>query len=121
MATDIKALQSALNLIADAAHDYITSKENGSTSNFATYENLLPDVLALVPQIGEIPTEVKALTVEDGLILVNGLMARVAISDVHAEAVISASLKILNDVISVLVPDIKALSDAIKASKEQKV
>ncbi len=110
---DLSALQAALNLVADAVHDYLTAKEAGGTTSLTVYENLLPDLLSLVRKIGSIPPEIKALSPADGLTLVSGLVARVSISDAHAEGVVNASMKLLSN----LVPDITALVVAIKASK----
>lgn len=112
---DLSALQAALNLIADAAHDY-TSADPANNKDLSNYQNLLPDVLALVPKIGEIPAEIKGLTLADGVSLVTALAARVIIPEEHAEKVLNASLEVLK-LIPSLVTSIQNLHSAVTAAK----
>jgi hypothetical protein len=61
MATNLTAPQTAIKLIADATTDSIKAAGDSTTAaKIAEYE-LLSDVIALIPQIGDIPTEASAL------------------------------------------------------------
>lgn len=113
MTTQLNALQSALNLIADAAKDTVDSAGESGAAKLASYQNLVADVLVLIPQIGQIPAEVSSLKPEDYVSLVEGLIARMSITDAHAQLVITAGLKLLNDIVSVVIPDVSALLAAI--------
>lgn len=112
---DVSALQAALDLLADAAHDYITTTPDAS-GGLAQYQNLLPDVLALVPKIGQIPAEVKGITLADGVTLVSALAARVSIPDDHAEKVLTAALEVLK-LIPALATSIENLHLAVASAK----
>lgn len=107
MALDNKtdALKAALKLIIDAGKDV------AAHGDAASYSNLIGDVVALMPLVGEIPSEAKALIAADYLELVNALVADLAVTNVKAEGIINAALKILSD----LFADVPALIVALKA------
>lgn len=115
--TDVTALTSALNLIADAANDTIAAATAGTTAaqKVMDFENLLPDLMALIPQIGNIPAEAKALQSADYITLVESFVTRLGVTNTHAEAIIAASLKLLTDIVNVIIPDVQGLVAAIKA------
>lgn len=108
MGKDLSALKAAIKLIVDAGKDV------AAKGSLASYANLLPEVMALLPQLGEIPAEAQGLVAADYLSLVEELVADLAVSDAHAQSVITAALKVLQDVVA-MVPDVEALIAAIKA------
>lgn len=120
MATNKDALYAALKLVADAAQDTVQAIQPGEStlSRLLAYKNLTGDLFALMPQIGDIPAEAKALDPAGYADLCSHFVADLAITDAHAQAIVGAGLKLLNDVVSVIVPDAEALVAAIKAPKQ---
>ena len=55
--TNLKALQDAVKLIVDAVNDSIKVAATGGNPlvALASYQNLIPDLMTLAPEIGEIP------------------------------------------------------------------
>lgn len=116
MATNLSALKAAIKLVADAATDSIKAAGDAtSAAKLSEYSNLLPDVMALIPQIGDVPVEAKALAEADYSTLLQELVADLALPEGHVKQVIAASLKLLTDIAMVVVPDVEALIAAIKS------
>src|SRR4029077_20809645 len=94
MDTDLNALKSLIKLLADAALDTSAVVAAGAPPVVAifTYKNLIPDILSLIPKIGEIPAEAKNLAPSDYVILVTELTKDLSITDIHAGAIIDAVL-----------------------------
>ena len=116
MSTNLTALQSAIKLVADAAMDSVKAIGDSNTaSKMAEYENLIPDLMALVPQIGQIPAEASALQPADYAALIQILATDLALPAGHVEGIITVSLKLLTDIVTVIVPDVQALIAAIQA------
>lgn len=111
--TDLSALTAALDLLVDAGKDTMSAQGN-ALQRITAYENLVPDLMALVPKIGDIPEEAKALKPEDYMSLTKHVVERLAVSDAHAQGVIDASINLLNDLVTYIVPDVTALLAAIK-------
>lgn len=109
MATDLTALKAAVKLVADAVTD-------GLSSGVGTvkYANLVPDALALLPTIGDIPTEISQLAAADYAALVTELASDLKLPTAKSEAVFAASIKLLSDLSLVLVPDVQAVIAATK-------
>lgn len=118
MNTNLVALLAAIKCLADAANDTVAALKPGQSAvaRLAAYYNLIPDIESLVPQIGLIPAEVAALQPADYVSLTSSLVADLAISDVKAQAIIAASLKLLTDIALTVVPDVQALLSAIKTT-----
>lgn len=117
MATNVAALQSAVKIVADAIKDTLAALQPGQSlvAKVLDFENLVTDVAALIPVIGDIPSEVKAMAPTDAVALVDGLVVDLAISNEHAKAIAESSVKLLSDLAIVIVPDVQALIAAIKA------
>jgi hypothetical protein len=80
-----------------------------------TYRNLVPDIMALTPQIGQIPTEAKALSPADYVTLTAALAADLSLSNAAAEQVATTGIDLLQEIVIVLMPKIKALALAVKS------
>lgn len=117
MATNVAALQSAIKLVTDAVKDVVAVIAPGQSvlAKLMQCENLIEDLTVLIPQAGQIPAEVKALAPSDAVALVDGLVVDLGISNVHAEGIVNASLKLLTDLATVIILDVEALISAIKA------
>jgi hypothetical protein len=116
MATGTKALQAAIKLVADAVDDTVETVAAGGNPITAVlkYENLIGDLITLVPQIGEIPAEAKALTPADYVALVNALVADLGVTDAHAGSIIEASVALLSELATTILPKVQALIAAVK-------
>lgn len=115
--TNLTALTSAIKLLSDAVLDSISAIQPGQSiiTKLFDYENLIGDLESLLPNIGDIPTEVSQLQPEDYLTLVNTLVTDLNVTDVKAKAIITASLTTLHDIVLILLPDFEVLVSAIKS------
>lgn len=114
--TDISALKKAIKLVADAVNDTIkASGDSNGTAKLMEYQNLLPDILNLLPVIGEIPKEAEHLDAEAYAALIAELAADLILPIGKTESVVKTSLKLLSDVAVVIVPDVLAVIAATKA------
>lgn len=114
--TDLSALKKAIKLVSDAVNDSIkASKDESGAAKMLEYQNLIPDVLNLLPDIGLIPQEAGHLQPEDFASLLAEVATDLALPVGKAEEVVKASIKLLSDVAVVVVPDVAALIKAIKA------
>lgn len=116
MSTNLQALKSAIKTVADAVNDTVAAIKPGQSivARVANYYNLVADLESLVPQIGDIPAEVSALAAADYLTLTSELVTDLAVSDAKAQAIITASLKLLSDLALTILPDVEALVAATK-------
>ena len=110
MSTDISALKSAIKLAADAVQAGIKFSQDKSVTDF---QPLFGDLLAVLPTVGEIPAEISALSMDDAGALIAALEADLGASGDNLTAIIVAALKLLNDLATVIWPDVKALLAAI--------
>lgn len=114
-------LKAAIKLLADLAIDTEKVIAAGGSPLVAlfTYKNLIPDIMALAPHIGELPKSVHDLAPDDYVALVGELVKDMAITDAHAGAVISAGLAVLQELTLGVVPKVQALAAAVKAPHAQ--
>lgn len=119
MSTNLPGLLAVVNLVGDVAKDTSVSV-NEPNQNFmirvANYRNLLPDLVGLLSNVGDIPAEVKDLAPADYMTLVDSLVARLNIQNQHAEKIIETSLKLIGDLVETIFPDIQALLIAVRSA-----
>ena len=115
--TDISALALAVKLVADAAKDteQVVKDGPGPLMALLDYRNLVGDLFDLVPKIGDIPAEAKALEPADYVALAGMLAADLGIGDPHIGPIVDASLALLTELVSGVLPKVEALVAAIKA------
>ena len=113
MSAQTQALQALIALVAAAVKDSVAALQPGENllQKLMGYENLVPQVMALVPQIGNL--SVQGLQPSDYVQLAENLVSNLGLSSAHAQAIMNASFKLLNDGVA-LVPDMEALVAAIK-------
>lgn len=118
MTANLTALKAAIKLVADAAVDTEKVIAAGSSPLAAlfAYKNLIGDVLALVPQIGEIPTEAKAMVPADYVTLVAEFAKDAGLSEANAGTVVNAGIDLLQELVGVVLPKVEALANAVKKS-----
>ena len=104
MSTNISALQAAIKLLADGVGAI-------ETKNYGT---IMGDLINLLPQLGDIPSEVSGLAVADYETLAANLVTDLALPSGSVSNIVNASLKVLTDIVS-LEPDVVALVAAIKS------
>lgn len=115
MAANLAPLKAAIKLIADATRDVMKAAgETNPTMKLLDFQNLIPDVLALMPQIGNI--SLSGLSPADYSTLLTELATDLALPAGHTAAIINASIKLLEDIALVIVPDVEALIAAAKAA-----
>lgn len=115
MVTDIDALKKAIKLVADAVNDSVkAAADTSSAAKLLEYQNLIPDILSLLPVIGEIPVEASNLSAEDYAALIAEVGADLALPAGKTEEIVKASLKLLSDIVLVVIPDIAAVVAASK-------
>jgi hypothetical protein len=71
--------------------------------------NLIPDVVAELKDAGDLGAEIKALTPADIPALVAVVAGDLGLEDPHAQLIVQAALKVLQDI-----PDVVALINAIE-------
>lgn len=115
--TNIDALKKLVKVIADAAKDTVAAAQPGESvvQRLMNYQNLVGDVIAVIPSVGEIPSEVADLSAEDYAALAKELVTDLGIADQHIAGIVNASLALVNDIIEVVVPDVNNLLAAVKA------
>ena len=99
------SLQAAIKLVADAASDVVSG-----ASGIAGYENLLPDLIGLLPQIGQIKSDISALSPADYEVILVDLAKDMNLPAGKTASVVAASVKLLTD----LATDIEAVVAATK-------
>lgn len=104
---NLAALIAVTKLLADAANDF---QVNGKTA--ATFENLIPDVIALMPLLSDIPTEAKGLAIADYEALLAQLVTDLMIANAKAKAYVDAALLFLTGAM----PGVTALITASKTA-----
>jgi hypothetical protein len=109
MATNLSALQAAIKLLADAVTDV------ASKGSVLTYLGLLPDLMGLVPQIGDIPAEVKSMQPQDYVTLAESLAQDLQIPSAKVQGIIQASLVMLNALVGSVLPAVEQLVAAIQS------
>lgn len=116
MATNLTALQAGIKLVADVVVDSEkAAKDSGLPTKIADFGNILPDILSLLPQIGEIPSEAKALGATDYATLMANLVADLGLPhDSKLEKIADAAIKMISDIATYIVPDAEALLAAVK-------
>lgn len=108
-------LQAAIKLVADATADGVkAASDTTSAAKMTEFENLIPDLLVLMPQIGTI--SVAGLSTSDYSTLLQNLAADLNLPASHAANVINASMKLLEDLVTVIYPDVQAVIAAVKAA-----
>lgn len=108
--TNLSALQAAIKLLADLINDSIKAAGDSSIPlKLEEFSNIIPDIMALIPAIGLIPTEAAALQPADYGSLVASFSNDMALPEGKAANIINASVKIISDLASIIIPDVQAL------------
>lgn len=107
--TNLSALQAAIKLLADLINDSIKAAGDSSIpAKLEDFSNIIPDIMALIPSIGSIPSEAAAMQPADYGALVSSLAADMALPEGKAANMINAGVKIISDLASIIVPDVEA-------------
>lgn len=111
--SDVHNLVEVVNLVCDGVNVGLKLEEPGhkiSWADLSLIGTVLPDLLPAIKDIGQVPSELAAMTPEDAAVVVGAVAAKLAITDEHAKAVVGAVLQLLTH----LVPDGINLANAIK-------
>lgn len=107
--TNLDPLKAVIKILADVGLDSVKAYgDSGAAAKLGDFSNVLPDVMALIPQISQV--SIAGLQPEDYVSLAEQLVADLAISNQHAQNIVNASLKLIQD----MIPDVEALIAAIK-------
>lgn len=111
------ALVAIIKLVADAAKDTAAALQPGQPllAKLSGYSNLITDVEALIPQIGDVKGELNGLQPADYVELAGVLVADLALSDAKAAAIVTASLNLLGELAGPVYTKTWALIEAVKA------
>ena len=116
MATDISALSAAIKLVVDAVKDGIASgKDSTALGKLIEFQNLIPDIEALLPKVGEIPAEVAALQPADYQALVLAIGADASQLDPALQPKINAVLNLLGVLANSVYPAVQGVLVAFAA------
>lgn len=119
MAKDLSALKAAIKLVSDAVNDSVKPASGDSpAAKLVNFQNLIPDILDLLPKIGDIGAEVNGLSPADYGVLLGELAADLAMPNAHVGAIVTASIKLLEDIVQVILPDVQALIAAAQAAPQ---
>lgn len=113
---NLVALKGAIKILADAAVDAVSASQPGQTltQKVSAFENLIPDAMQEIAVISDIKAEVASLQPSDYTDLASTLITDLNFSSAHAQAVVQASLKLLSDAGTSLIPDALALLHAVQ-------
>jgi hypothetical protein len=119
MAHNLNALKAGLKMVVDAGKDSLALIAAGSGVGsvfkaILAYQNLLADLMDLVPQIGEIPSEAAQLSAEDALELASYLVAECGLHEGHVKDAIESGLVLLNHVVHDVMPVVGKVLPAIE-------
>lgn len=115
-ATNLKPLQDAIKLLADVAIDSVKAAGDSSpVAKAVEFENLLSDLLVLIPEIGEIPASAEHLLPEDFVTLTQNLAEDLVLPNGKAMNLITASITLLKNIELYIVPNIQAIIAAAKS------
>lgn len=110
MAKDLSAIKAAIKLVADAANDVAQLQTSDSAAaKIVKFQNLIPDVLALIPQIGNISAEIDGLSPSDYGSLLAELATDLVIPNSKIGGIVTASIKLIEDLVVVILPDVQAI------------
>lgn len=111
------ALIALIKLVADAAKDTVAALQPGQSLlvKLASYQNLISDVQALAPQVGDLKAEVAALKPEDYVALAGVLVADLALEQGKAQAIVTASLDLAAELVGPVLTKAEAVVAAVKA------
>jgi hypothetical protein len=115
MSTNLKPLQDCIKLLADVAVDSVAASKSGGSAAaiVGDFSNVLSDLIVLLPEIGSIPS-VSSLGEADYAALVASLGVDLVLPG-KPGAIVTASLKTLSDIVTIIVPDVQAIVSAAKA------
>lgn len=116
MATNLSALKDAIKMLADFGLDTreLVKDGPGLIGAMMDYKNLVADLSALIPEIGDIPSEAKALTPEDYVSLVSALVADLGLTEGRTGSLITAGMDLLAALASIA-PAVENFVNVIKA------
>lgn len=111
------ALVAVIKLVADAAKDTAAAIQPGQAllSRLAGYGNLVLDVEALLPQIGDLKAELAGLTPPDYVELAGVLVSDLAFSNEKAQGIVATALDLLGELAGPVMTKTLALVAAAKA------
>lgn len=114
--TDLTALKKAVKLVADAVSDSIkAAADTSGAAKLIEFQNLVPDILNLIQDIGSVPAEASHLAPEDFATLIAELAADLVLPVGKTEELVKTSLKLLSDIAVVVLPDVAAVIAAAKS------
>ena len=95
------ALAAVVQFVADAFNDYeaYAAGAKSPVSGMVAFGNLVPDVVSVIANVGSLPAELKELDTTAIEALVEDLAARLNLSTPHAQQVLAASVKLVNEII----------------------
>jgi hypothetical protein len=96
MSEGINELTKLIDIIVDAIQDGVAVMADGKIdiSDLTKLSNMVPDILAAIPGLGQTPAEIADLTFDEGHQLVQHVVQKLGVSNAHALGVIEASLKL---------------------------
>jgi hypothetical protein len=115
--TQQAALLSIIKLLADASKDTIAAIKPGQQimGRLLNYGNLVIDIEAFIPQLGNLSGLLSGLQPADYVTLAGALVTDLALTDAKAQAIVQASLALLAEVAGPVLSKTEALFAAIKA------
>jgi hypothetical protein len=96
MSEGINELTKLVDIIVDAIQDGVAVMADGKIdiTDLSKLSNLVPDILAAVPGLGQTPAEIADLTFDEGHQLVQHVVQKLGVSNARALGIIEASLKL---------------------------
>lgn len=115
-APNTDAIVKVINLLVDAFNDTESALGQGTHGvSFSAYGNLLPDIMGLAGEVGDLPSELAMLDAQTIATLVSAAAQKLDIPNEKARAVVDKVVQLLSSILSTTVSQAEAVAAAIKA------
>lgn len=119
MANSLTATKAALDLVAEAVKDTTNLLGSGDKADsWLAYGNLIPKLMAFVPQANQLGSEFKSLNSSDAVTLVDGAVTTLGLPEGKAKDVVDTSLSIFDEIMTHVKDRVEHLAKVIHEKTE---
>lgn len=109
------AISAIIKVLADAVNDTDNALGSGKKPMFLlSYGNLFVDILRVCGNLSNLPTEIRMLSQEDAGPIVAELTSQLRLSSTHAQAIVDAGSRLLQQFLNATLGSVEGMAAAIK-------
>lgn len=109
------AISAIIKVLADAVNDTDNALGSGKKPMFLlSYGNLFVDILKVCGNLSHLPTEIRLLSQEDAGPIVAELTSQLNMSSTHAQAIVDAGSRLLQQFLNATLGSVEGMAAAIK-------